>query len=154
MFATPASSQHWLPEKLKKTLPVQDQQWIASALWKNQRVRDDLKLWYEPPTPSLIYHQVPTPERFFCHRLLVWMPYHLWRIRVFCPKCGGHLTGGGVHKRARQVLDIDRNYLMITETLRCSNSECKASYISSGNAILDQLDLPHRSEFRIILTRK
>ncbi|KAI3352043.1 hypothetical protein L3Q82_020858, partial [Scortum barcoo] len=82
------------------------------------------------------------------------MPYHLWKVRLVCPKCGGHLTGGGVHKRARQVLDIDRNYLMVTEALRCSSAECKSSYLSSGNMILDQLDLPHRSEFRIILTRK
>ncbi|XP_051795185.1 uncharacterized protein LOC110962328 isoform X2 [Acanthochromis polyacanthus] len=150
----PTTSQYWLPEKLKKTLPVQDQQWIAAALWRNQRLHDDLKLWYEPPNPSLIYHQVPTPERFFCHLLLLWMPYHLWRVRVFCPRCSGHLTGGSVHKRARQVLDIDRNYIMITETLRCSNAGCKASYLSSTSAVLDQLDLPRRSEFRIIMTRK
>lgn len=130
---------------MKKTLPVQDQQWIASTLWRNQRLRDDLKLWYDPPTPSLIYHQVPTPENFFCPRLLVWLPYHLWKIRVFCPKCCGLLTGGGIHKRAHQVLDVDRNYLMITETLRCSSSECKASYLSSGHTILDQLDFPHQS---------
>ncbi|CAM4510591.1 unnamed protein product [Leuciscus chuanchicus] len=154
VVASSGSCQLWLPEKMKTGLPVQDRQWIASTLWRNQRLRGDLKLWYEPPTPSLIYHQVPTPERFFCHRLLVWMPYHLWKIRVFCPKCRGHLIGGGIHKRVRKVVDIDRNYLMITETLKCSNTECKTSYLSSGNAILDQLDLPHRSEFCIILTRK
>ncbi|KAJ8342267.1 hypothetical protein SKAU_G00321950 [Synaphobranchus kaupii] len=63
-----------------------------------------LKLWYEPPVPALIYNQAPTPDCFFTHRLLVWMPYHLWQVRVFCPVCRRHLTGNGIHKRARQVL--------------------------------------------------
>ncbi|KAJ8367281.1 hypothetical protein AAFF_G00323420 [Aldrovandia affinis] len=37
------------------------------------------------------------------------------KVRVFCPTCGKQLTGYGVHKRA--CLDIDRYYLMMTETL-------------------------------------
>ncbi|KAG9267559.1 hypothetical protein AMEX_G18412 [Astyanax mexicanus] len=65
----------WLPAEMKKNIPLQDQKWIASTLWGNQRLRSGLKLWYEPPTPALIYHQVPTPDPFFTHRLLVWMPY-------------------------------------------------------------------------------
>lgn len=75
----------WLPAKLIGTIPPLDQKWISSALWRNQRLRTDLKLWYDPPEPALIYHQVPTPERFFTHRLLLWMPYHLWKVRLSCP---------------------------------------------------------------------
>nr|XP_020512935.1 uncharacterized protein LOC110001773 [Labrus bergylta] len=104
--------------------------------------------------PALIYHQAPTPERFFNHRLLVWMPYHLWKVRLTCPVCGKQLVGYGAHKRARQVLDVDRYYLMVTETLRCNSIGCKTNYLSSSKTILDQLDLAHRLEFRLILTQK
>ncbi|KAK0151032.1 hypothetical protein N1851_007824 [Merluccius polli] len=125
-----------------KTIPLQDQKWISVALWKHQRLRTDLKLWYDPPEPALIYHQAPTPERFFTHRLLLWMPYHLWKVRLSCPVCGKQLTGYGAHKRARQVLDVD------------SSVGCKTSYISTSKTILDQLDLAHKLEFRLILTKK
>ncbi|CAL8240335.1 unnamed protein product [Merluccius merluccius] len=150
----PCSEPGWLPAKLMKTIPLQDQKWISVALWKHQRLRTDLKLWYDPPEPALIYHQAPTPERFFTHRLLLWMPYHLWKVRLSCPVCGKQLTGYGAHKRARQVLDVDRYYLMMTETLWCSSVGCKTSYISTSKTILDQLDLAHKQEFRLILTKR
>lgn len=143
METDPGSEPGWLPG----TIPPQDQKWISSALWKNQRLRTDLKLWYDPPEPALIYHQAPAPDRFFTHRLLLWMPYHLWKVRLSYPVCGKQLTGYGAHKRACQVLDVDRYYLMITETLWCSSAGCKTSYISSSKTILDQLDLAHRMEF-------
>ncbi|XP_073719431.1 uncharacterized protein [Misgurnus anguillicaudatus] len=142
----------WLPPEMRKTIPSQDQRWIASALFHAGRLRTDLKFWYEPPVPSLIYHQAPSPDRFFNHRLLVWMPYHLWRFKLFCPTCGKQLTGYGIHKRARKVLDIDRYYLMVTETLRCT--VCRLNYLSTSQTVLDQLDLPHRRLFRLILTQK
>ncbi|KAL1277036.1 hypothetical protein QQF64_023709 [Cirrhinus molitorella] len=98
----------WLPDEFGKTIPVQDQRWIANTLFHSGKLWTDLKLWYEPPVPALIYHQTPTPDRFFTHRLMVWMPYHLWKVRLSCPACGKNLTGYGVHRRARKVLDIDR----------------------------------------------
>ncbi|XP_059892305.1 uncharacterized protein LOC132446172 [Gadus macrocephalus] len=119
-----APDQFWLPVEMRKTIPQQDQRWIASTLWRNQRPCADVQLWYEPPDPALIYNQVPSPDRFFMHRLLVWMPYHLWKVRLSCPQCKGQLTGAGIHKRARKVLDVDRYYLMVTETLRCNSSSC------------------------------
>ncbi|KAB5574970.1 hypothetical protein PHYPO_G00215240 [Pangasianodon hypophthalmus] len=141
-----------LPPEMRKTIPLQDQRWIASTLYHGGRLRSGLKLWYEPPVPSLIYHQAPLPDWFFTHRLLVWMPYHLWKVRLFCPVCGKQLTGYGIHKRARRVLDIDRYYLMVTETLRCT--ACRLNYISTSQTVLNQLDLPHRALFRVILTYK
>ncbi|XP_053301816.1 uncharacterized protein LOC128460596 [Pleuronectes platessa] len=150
--AVAASQPGWLPAKLRTTVPPQDQKWIAAALWKNKRLRSDLMLWYNPPLPAIIYHQVPAPERFFTHRLLVWMPYHLWKVRLSCPACRKQLTGYGAHKRARKVLDVDNYYLMITETLWCN--ACKIAYISSSKTILDQLDMPTRMEFTPILTQR
>ncbi|CAL8239792.1 unnamed protein product, partial [Gadus morhua 'NCC'] len=75
-------------------------------------------------------------------------------VRLSCPKCGKQLTGAGMHKRARQVLDVDRYYLMVTETLRCNSSGCVTNYLSTSQTVLDQLSLPLRGEFRLILTRK
>ncbi|KAI4794045.1 hypothetical protein KUCAC02_032311 [Chaenocephalus aceratus] len=66
---------------------------------------------------------------------------HLWKVRVFCPACRKQLTGGGVHRRSRKVLDIDRYYLMVTETLGCS--VCVVNFLSTSQTVRDQLDLPH-----------
>ncbi|MEQ2183259.1 hypothetical protein GOODEAATRI_030909 [Goodea atripinnis] len=111
-------------------------------------LQDNLKLWYYPPQPSPLYHQAPSPDRFFTHPLLMWMPYKLWKVKVVCTNpCGGtQLTGAGLHKRARRVLDFDRIYTMVTETLTCA--KCNASHVSWSQALLQQLDLAHRSEFR------
>ncbi|KAK1802657.1 hypothetical protein P4O66_004171 [Electrophorus voltai] len=62
------------------------------------------------------------------------------------------LTGAGLHTRAWQVLDVDRVYNMVTETLTCT--ECSSTYVSWSQTVLQQLDLTHRSEFRVILTQK
>ncbi|XP_041846874.1 uncharacterized protein LOC121643495 [Melanotaenia boesemani] len=147
-----SSASFWLPGELSKTIPLQDQRWIANTLFHSGKLRPDLKLWYEPPVPALIYHQTPTPEPFFTHRLMVWMPYHLWKVKIACPTCGKQLTGAGVHKRARKVLDIDRYYLLVTETLRCT--VCVQNHLSTSQTVRDQLDLPHQQMFRLILTRK
>ncbi|XP_029682372.1 uncharacterized protein isoform X3 [Takifugu rubripes] len=41
---------------------------------------------------------------------------------------------------------------MVAETLICN--KCKSSHVSWSQTVLTQLDLAHRSEFRVILTRK
>ncbi|XP_061113448.1 uncharacterized protein LOC133138583 [Conger conger] len=143
-----------------RRLLQQDQKWVAEAVFRGNskgklELKDSLQLWYHPPPPTVLYHQAPTPDRFFSHRLLVWMPYRLWKLRLQCtsPACAGHqLCGGGLHRRVRQVLDIDNHYNMVTETLICTR--CRSSYLSWGHTVLQQLDLAHRSQFRVILTRK
>ncbi|CAL8298430.1 unnamed protein product [Boreogadus saida] len=39
-----APDQFWLPVEMRKTIPQQDQRWIASTLWRNQRLRPDFQL--------------------------------------------------------------------------------------------------------------
>ncbi|MEQ2286049.1 hypothetical protein AMECASPLE_038223 [Ameca splendens] len=62
------------------------------------------------------------------------------------------LSSGGLHRRVQQVLDIDRFYNLVTETLICS--KCRRNYLSWNREILEQLDMAHRSEFRVILNRQ
>jgi len=142
-----------------KTMPQEDHQWVSTELFRvgargNLELQDHLQLWYFPPQPSLIYHQAPTSARFFAHPLLLWMPYRLWKVRLLCADkaCKSPLASGGLHRRVRQVLDIDRFYNLVTETLICS--KCRRSYLSWNREILEQLDMAHRSEFRVILTRR
>ncbi|XP_036419498.1 uncharacterized protein LOC118803096 [Colossoma macropomum] len=139
-LAGPASASFWLPVEMKNSIPVQDQRWIASALYHAWKAAPQLKA------------VAPTPDRFFTHRLMVWMPYHQWKVRVFCPTCGKQLTGYGVHKRVRKVLDIDTFYLLVTEILRCT--VCRLTFLSTSQTVRDQLDLPHQKMFRLILTQK
>lgn len=149
-----------LPHLWSEGLPREDHKWIAKTLFKsgpgrNLELQDNLRLWYFPPQPSRLYQQAPDPDLFFAHSLLVWMPYKLWKVKVVCPNptCGQHqLTGTGLHKRARQVLDVDRSYNMVTETLTCT--KCQSTHASWSQTVLTQLDLSHRSEFRVILTQK
>ncbi|XP_030266267.1 uncharacterized protein LOC115577368 [Sparus aurata] len=149
-----------LPRLWSEGLPPEDHKWIEKYVLKVRprgklELQNNLKLWYYPPQPSSLYHQAPAPDRFFAHPLLVWMPYKLWKVKVVCPNpaCERHqLTGAGLHKRAHRVLDVDRMYNMVTETLTCT--KCRANHVSWSQTVLKQLDLAHRSEFRVILTQK
>ncbi|CAM4652090.1 unnamed protein product [Leuciscus chuanchicus] len=115
-----------LPAEMRKTIPRSEVDSIYTfSSWQ---------------TSARLEALAPSPDRFFTHRLLVWMPYHQWKVRLLCPVCGKQLTGYGIHKRARKVLDIDRYYLMPD--------------LSTSQTVLDQLDLPHRRLFRLILTYK
>ncbi|XP_031423253.1 uncharacterized protein LOC116220492 isoform X2 [Clupea harengus] len=149
-----------LPRLWSEGLPPEDHKWIVETLFKlgpkgKLELQDNLQLWYNPPQPSYLYHQAPAPDHFFAHSLLVWMPYKLWKVKVVCPNppCGRHqLTGGGLHKRARRVLDLDRIYNMVTETLICT--KCRSTHVSWSQTVLTQLDLAHRSKFQVILTKR
>ncbi len=111
------------------------------------------KLWWYPPQPVLVSTHAPKVDRYFSHRHLLWMPRKLWKVRLICPNesCKDHeLTGAGVYKRVRQVLDVDSYYLLATEYLECSS--CKKKYMSWGQPILRQLSIEQQLQFLIILT--
>lgn len=116
--AAPGSEPGWLLAKMMETTPPQDQKWISAALRKHWWLRADLKLWYEPPEPALIYHQAPT------HRLLLWMPYHLGKVRLSCPVCGKQLTGYGA--QCGQILPDDNRDSQV-------QLSCKTSYIHTSS---------------------
>ncbi|XP_063063642.1 uncharacterized protein LOC134456175 [Engraulis encrasicolus] len=139
---------------MAQTIPVQDQRWVSKALFHAGRLRTDLQLWYDPPATSyLARHQAPpVPNQFFTHGLMVWMPHFMWKLKLNCPNCETQLIGCGVYEKARKVLDIDRYYLLVTEILRCP--PCSVDYLSTSQALRDQLDLPHQMLFRVVMTTK
>ena len=149
-----------LPEGWKATLPAQDHKWVSQALFRPSKdgkpeLIKKLQLWYSPPQPMLLCSRPPNPDRYFSQPLLLWMPYKLWQVQLFCVNedCQKRqLTGAGIYRRVRQVLDIDRYFHLAAEYLECGN--CHKKYISWSRVILDQLDIGHRSKFPVILTYK
>lgn len=146
-----------LPEGWKTALPEADRKWVSKALCGfNAQGRVEVRanrLWYYPPEPALIPSQCPVADRYFAHRLLVWMPRRLFKVRLHCPDeaCEKHeLTSAGNYPGVRHVLDVADYYIMVTEYLRCSR--CEGKYIGWSNVIVKQLDEGHRRLFPVVLT--
>ena len=96
-------------------------------------------------------NQPPTVDEYFTQCLFVWMPRKLWQVNLLRPHadCSKHpLTSAGLYLHARQVLDLDGYYSLVTEYLECA--KCKV--ISWSQVILDQLDIGHRRQFPTIIT--
>ncbi|XP_076833000.1 uncharacterized protein LOC143477983 [Brachyhypopomus gauderio] len=120
------------------------------------RLALNLRLWWSPPGPRLVYMQPPSsPDAFFHSRLFLWMPYRMWAFKLLCvhPECrrlGHKLTACGMYKTVRRVLDFSGWYFMATEYLECRR--CKKMMAGWSQDILDQLDPVHREKFPAILT--
>lgn len=81
------------------------------------------------------------------------MPRKLWQVNLLFPHadCNKHpLTSAGLYPHAKQVLDLDGHYSLVTKYLECA--KCKKKVISWSQPILDQLDIGHRRQFPIIIT--
>ncbi|MEQ2261730.1 hypothetical protein XENORESO_014872 [Xenotaenia resolanae] len=131
-------------------MPEEDHQWVSTALFRvcakgKLELQDHLQLWYFPPQPQHRPGFLPIPYCCGCRT-------GCGRFDSFAPTkpVSRPLSSGGLHRRVRQVLDTDRFYNLVTETLICS--KCRWSYLSWNREILEQLDTVHRSEFRVILT--
>jgi len=88
-------------------------------------------------------------DSFFNRPLFLWMPYRMWSVRLSClqPACYGHrLTSCGLYKVVRQVLALASEYL------ECG--KCHKKYTAWSDAVLQQLDVGHRSYFPAVLTYK
>lgn len=147
-------------ESWKSCLPPEDIPWISKALFsfnaKGKPELDDRKIdrmWYDPPQAKLIPNQRPKPERYFGHRLFLWMPLRMFKIQLKCPICTKtELTKQGPYRNTRLVLDIDGFYILAGEYLHCSS--CKKNQISWNQCILDQLDPSTRCKFPIHMLYK
>lgn len=111
-----------------------------------------VSLQWHPPEPHLSSQMAPKTDRYFGHRLFLWLPKKLWRFHLVCPQgtCNNHeLTSAGLYPVIRKVLDVDSMYNMVLEYFECSN--CKKKEL---HGVLAQLDVGHRLQFPVILTYK
>lgn len=149
-----------LPSHWKDHLPTFQQEWISHTVFRpnaktgKAELVDQLKLWWHPPQPPLIHTQPPASANlFFCRPLCLWMPYKMWRYPLVCvrPACDKYrLTGAGLYRTVRRVLDIDGWYDLATEYLECKR--CSKKYPAWSEDMLGQLDMGHRSQFPALLT--
>ncbi|XP_055362612.1 uncharacterized protein LOC114850111 [Betta splendens] len=112
-----------------------------------------LRLWWYPPGARPLYTQPPESSHgFFQRPFFLWMPYKMWACRLVCPSCDTKLTGAGLYKTVRRVLDRDGWYFMGTEYLECRS--CGKKIATWAQDIINQLDLSHQDQFPAVLTYK
>lgn len=100
-----------LPELWKVALPSVDHTWISRLLFKtgaNGKAEVDAskvdRIWYSPPPPFRSCRTLPTPNRYFAHKLCLWMPKRLWTLVLKCQVCSSDLTMAGIYsKTVRKV---------------------------------------------------
>ncbi|CAB1441186.1 unnamed protein product [Pleuronectes platessa] len=146
-----------LPKGWRKTLPEEQQEWLGRALFtcgtgKKPVLTGELHFWWSPPGARELYTQIPSAQAFFQCRFFLWAPYKIWAYKLSCPSCKRQLTGAGLYRTVRRVLDIDNFYFMGTEHLACR--ACKKKYAAWAQEILSQLDLAHQARFPAVLTKK
>ena len=83
-------------------------------------VAGKLRLWWSPSGARPLYMQVPSAQGFFHCRFFLWAPYKMWAYKLACPGCGRQLTGAGLYRTMRRVLDVSGWYYMGTEYLECA----------------------------------
>ena len=153
-------SEYLIPTSWRSSVPDIDQRWISKSVFTRNvhgnpevDLRKVNKLWWSPPQPQLIPTTPPRLDQYFGHRLLLWMPKKLWKVKLFCPHCKTvELKSSGLYRKTRMVLDIDSHYILGTESLCCK--KCHRFLIGWSNPVLEQLDPGHRSQFPVIITRK
>ena len=130
-FSEPLIFHNW-----KSTLPVVDHHWVSKALFRmNTNGKTEFQystvhqLWYYPPQPNLITRN--RMDRFFAHRLFLWMPVNMWGVvlRRTNGLCNRVLTKSGMHGKTRLVLDVDSFYNIASEYLSCNSCNKKVFII-------------------------
>ena len=142
-------------------MPEADMKWVANAILDSSGKLDKerLQLWLHPP-PIRRSSGKPMPEKYFLHKVLVWMPRNILRIPLACSRegCGGHLRSKGIYNRVRSVMDLDSIYFMVTEYMECSNVDKKGlarcNFTTQGwhENVLCQLSEAHRLMFPAVAT--
>lgn len=147
-----------LPGGWKASLPLAQQGWVSQALFSLDQtgrivLKNELQTWYLPPGPRRLYYQPPaSPDVFFQRPFFLWVPHKMWQCHIKCPTCIHGMTGCGLYKTVRKVLDMDGWYFMGTEYLECRR--CKRKLASWGGSILSQLEDRYRTLFPAVLTYK
>ncbi|XP_019747785.1 uncharacterized protein LOC109529068 [Hippocampus comes] len=150
-----------LPKGWAATLPESEHAWVGRALFERTAggravLTTKLKLWWEPPSPPAYFTQPPASSRQFFHsKFFLWAPYKMWGVKLACPssKCRhNRLTGGGVYRTIRRVLDVRGWYFMGTECLECL--KCNRKFSAWEESIRKQLHISKQLLFPAVLTYK
>ncbi|XP_068566861.1 uncharacterized protein [Cebidichthys violaceus] len=145
-----------LPESWRSTLPSVQHGWVSRALFTRDQsgkpaLNTELQSWNYPPGPRRLYYQPPASfDAFFQRPFFLWVPYRMWQCTISCPVCAHRMTGCGLYKTVRKVLDSDGWYFMGTEYLECRR--CGKKLASWARSILSQLDEEYRRTFPAVLT--
>ncbi|XP_051788181.1 uncharacterized protein LOC127529213 [Erpetoichthys calabaricus] len=78
------------------------------------------------------------------------MSYRMWGYKLSYMACSHRLSGAGLYRTVRRVLDTNGWYFMATEYLECRC--CRKNVAGWSQDVLDQLHHTHRDEFPAILT--
>ncbi|XP_075961960.1 uncharacterized protein LOC142965107 isoform X2 [Anarhichas minor] len=145
-----------LPESWRSTLPSVQHGWVSRALFTRDQsgkliLNTELQSWNYPPGPRQLYFQPPASfDAFFQRPFFLWVPYRMWQCTISCPVCAHRMTGCGLYKTVRKVLDSDGWYFMGTEYVNCRH--CGKKLASWSRSILSQLDEEYRRMFPAVLT--
>ncbi|XP_051778448.1 uncharacterized protein LOC127526605 [Erpetoichthys calabaricus] len=145
-----------LPEGWRTSLPKEQHVWVSQVLFTRGKdgkptLTSNLRLWWFPPGPPNVHLQPPTsPDTFFQRPFFLWMPYRMWGYKLSCTACSHRLSGAGLYRTVRRVLDTDGWYFMATEYLECRR--CRKKVAGWSRDVLDQLHHTHWDEFPAILT--
>ncbi|XP_061628660.1 uncharacterized protein LOC133477666 isoform X2 [Phyllopteryx taeniolatus] len=74
----------------------------------------------------------------------------MWGLKLACPHCRHRLTGGGLYRTVRRVLDLQDWYFMGTEYLECIG--CRRKYSAWEEAIIQQMSMYQQLKFPAVLT--
>ena len=74
----------------------------------------------------------------------------MWQCAISCPICTRKMTGCGLYRTVRKVLDCNGWYYMGTEYMECSR--CGKKLASWSLSILAQLEVEYRVLFPAVLT--
>lgn len=150
-----------LPIGWKNSLQPQDLQWIGQQLWDApHKMKEKLKLWWNPPDPpGPIIKGIPVPGAYFHRRLFLWMPRKMWRFDFKCPRCAKQsppvihsLTSKGVYTTVQNVVAMNENYYLAAEYYECRN--CTKTFRAYDPRLLESLPFRIRSLFPIVKTYK
>ena len=128
-----------------QTVTPADCNWIGRYVFNDAvgalgNLKDNLKLWYFPPSVPATISKKPEPQFYFLRRLCFWLPHRLFKYNFKCPipGCNKNLTSKGIYTKVRLVLDVEDYYYLATENLKCNCGKL-TTILGWDNRLLAQL---------------
>ncbi|KAG2220366.1 hypothetical protein INT45_010752, partial [Circinella minor] len=91
-------------------------------------------------------------------KVFLWLPHPLINYKLKCQErnCTSHLTINGYPKNppARRVVDLKRNFYVMSMTYICTNKHCKKTLSAHNKGIIRQLPLYLQQEFPAYFTHR